>query len=116
MTKFSPGQSGNPGGRPRGSKNRADQELKDWVRDFVDGQRNQFKRDMKALTAGQRVKIMEKLFGYVIPRKQSISMDEVIEAEYKEIERLINLMPDEGLERLEEKIVQFLELKNQRHE
>ncbi len=111
MGKFSPGQSGNPGGRPRGSKNRADQELKDWVRDFVDGQRNQFKRDMKALTPGQRVKIMEKLFAYVVPRKQSISMDEVIQAEYKEIERLMNLVPDEALERFEEKIVKFLELR-----
>ncbi len=111
MSKFSPGKSGNPSGRPRGSKNRADAELKKWVEEFVNSQKRQFQRDLKALSPYQRAKIMEKLFQYVLPKKQAVTLDEELKLEYAELERLMNLVPDEALERLEEKIVKFLELK-----
>ncbi len=110
---FEPGKSGNPSGRPRGSKNKADQELKQWLQMLVDGQRKQFERDLKNVQPVQRLKLLEKLMSFLIPKQQSISTEDTIKLEYENIKLILREFPEEALQRLEGKIQDFLTLKGQ---
>ena len=110
---FKPGQSGNPGGRPKGSKNRADQELKQWLQMLVDGQRTQFEKDLKKVKPVQRLAILERLMSFLIPKQQSLSTEDRLRIEYDQILSIIKQTPEDGLELLERKITEFLTLKRE---
>lgn len=110
---FKPGTSGNPGGRPKGSRNKADQELKQWLQMLVDGQRKQFEKDMKNIKPVQRLALLEKLMSFLIPKQQTMSTEDRLRIEYEQILSLIRQVPEEGLERLEDKIKEFLILKHE---
>lgn len=110
---FKPGQSGNPGGRPKGSKNRADQELKQWLQMLVDGQRTQFEKDLKKVNPAQRLAILERLMSFLIPKQQSLSTEDRLRIEYDQILSIIKQTPEDGLEMLERKITEFLTLKRE---
>jgi hypothetical protein len=66
--KYTKGQTGNPNGRPKGSPNKATAELREWVKELLDGNREQFIRDMQALEPYQRLVLWERLLAYVLPK------------------------------------------------
>jgi hypothetical protein len=66
--KYSKGQTGNPHGRPVGSKNKVTADLREWVKELLDGTREQFIRDMQALEPYQRLVVWERLLAYVLPK------------------------------------------------
>ena len=49
------------------------------------------------------------LLNYVLPKQQSMTAEAVAEAEIKELERLIDVMPDEAADRIAAKIMELQE-------
>ncbi len=66
------GCTGNPKGRPKGSPNKVTTEMKEWVKELIDNNREQLERDLKILDPDERWRVIEKLMSYVMPKMQSV--------------------------------------------
>lgn len=98
------GQTGNPNGRPKGSPNRVTGTVKEWIASIIDGNRQQFEEDLSKLDAGERVRVISNLLPFVVPKLQSASAQELLEAEYKKLEELLETAPDEAINEIVERI------------
>ena len=74
---FKKGQSGNASGRPKGAKGKLRTNVRDFIKDVIDDNRDKFNEDMKKLAAKDRVDIMVKLMGFVVPKPQSIVLQDM---------------------------------------
>jgi len=75
MGKFTKGQSGNPSGRKPGVSNKITKELRDRIKDFLEGKWSQIEDDFDALESKDRVQLFEKLLQYVLPRMASMDIE-----------------------------------------
>lgn len=65
------GKTNNPHGRPKGSKNKDKRDLREFIEEIVND-RTQIQKDLKALEPLERLQIIEKLMGYVLPKLRSV--------------------------------------------
>jgi hypothetical protein len=65
---FTKGQSGNPGGRPVGSKSKIPSDMREWRTGVIADNREQFVRDLKDIDPEKRLAMLEKLLPYVLPK------------------------------------------------
>lgn len=65
------GKTNNPHGRPKGSKNKDKRVLREFIEEIVND-RTQIQKDLKALEPLERLQIIEKLMGYVLPKLRSV--------------------------------------------
>ena len=72
---FKKGQSGNPKGRPKGSKDKATAELRAWVEKFIADNLDTIESDIKELEPNERVKFFLALLNYSLPKQQSVKAD-----------------------------------------
>ena len=72
---FKKGQSGNPNGRKVGTANKATTDLRQWVSNFIDDNREQIQKDWQALDPKDRILMFEKLLKYTLPTLQAVQMD-----------------------------------------
>ena len=98
------GQTNNPNGRPKGVPNKTTSDLKSWINQLVDGNREQFEKDLQKLEPKDRLTIIERLMQYVVPKQQSVSVEAQIQAEYEQLERLLEIAPDEVIDKLSERV------------
>ena len=75
MGKFTKGQSGNPSGRKPGVSNKITKELRDRIKDFLEGKWSQIEDDFENLEPEKRVALFEKLLQYVLPRMASMDLE-----------------------------------------
>lgn len=102
--KFEKGKSGNPKGRPKGAKGKATNDLKMWVTEILDGGRERFEQALKCIPPQDYIKTFMGLLNYSLPKLQSMSPDEAINAEYKKLEELLESAPDEVVDKIVERI------------
>lgn len=91
------GKTGNPNGRPKGTPNKVTTEMKEWVKELIDGNRELLTQDLKALSPVERWRVVEKLMSFVMPKTQNIELDnrtdyshlsdEELDAKMKALER-----------------------------
>lgn len=72
---FKKGQSGNPKGRPRGARNKATNELREWVERFINDNLDTIANDIKKLDPNERVKFFLALLNYTLPKQQSVKAE-----------------------------------------
>lgn len=72
---FKKGTSGNPHGRPRGAKNKATKELREWVERFIADNLDTIEHDIKELEPNERVKFFLALMNYSLPKQQAVKAD-----------------------------------------
>lgn len=72
---FVKGQSGNPKGREKGSKNRATTELRDFFRDLLEQNREQIVEDLAAIDPLSRLRIIVELSSFVLPKLASVQAE-----------------------------------------
>lgn len=99
------------GGRQVGTPNKVTSSVKEWITSIIDGNRNQFEKDLKTLEAGERVRVISNLLQYVTPKMQSTSPEALLDAEYKRLEELLDSAPDEAINEIAERILKLKEAK-----
>ena len=106
------GQTGNPNGRPRGSRNKATAPLRQWVASLLDNNRQAFETDLKKVEPMQRLTVLEKLLQYALPKQthQTTTVAEQISAEYAELEKLLQAAPEDAVLRISEKVLELKKL------
>ena len=95
---------GRMGGRKVGTPNKVSGTVKEWIASIIDGNREQFEKDLEKLEPGERVRIISNLLQYVTPKMQSISPAEMLEAEYRKLEELLESAPDEAIDEIVERV------------
>lgn len=66
------GRTNNPNGRPKGTANKATTELRQWIKNLLDDNREQLIKDFKKLDPADRWRVTEKLIQYVTPKMQNV--------------------------------------------
>ena len=92
------------GGRKAGTPNKVTGTGKEWIASIIDGNREQFEKDLEKLEPGERVQIISNLLQYVTPKMQRSSPAEMLEAEYTKLEELLENAPDEAIHHIVERI------------
>lgn len=87
------------GGRKKGTPNRTTKMMRQWLTNFVRKNRRTMQSDLDALEPKDRLIILEKLMGYVIPKQQavkaeisSLTDDEIISV----VDNLLNKIDDDN--------------------
>ncbi|WP_353122669.1 DUF5681 domain-containing protein [Dysgonomonas capnocytophagoides] len=107
------GQTGNPKGRPKGKPNKVTSELKSWIQQIIDGNRGKFEEDLEKLEPKDRLMIIEKLMNYVVPKQQAISVEAQVQAEYAELEKLLDKAPEKVVDALLERMNNLINKDNE---
>jgi hypothetical protein len=92
---FQKGISGNPGGRPKGSENKATKEIRERLKDFCSNNWDRFERDFKKLSPLERAQIFEKLLKFVVPTMKeadvTLSLEKLTDSQLDQLmERIMN--------------------------
>lgn len=77
--KIKKGQVLNPSGHPKGSKNKATQEIREYFKMFVENNMGQFEKDFKELTPQERIKTLIELSKMILPKQLEAEVNEVPE-------------------------------------
>lgn len=67
---YKKGQSGNPNGRPKGSKNKQTAAIRDRVSSFLEANFYSIEQDIKKLTPKERIDVLIKMLEYAVPKLQ----------------------------------------------
>jgi hypothetical protein len=70
---FEKGISGNINGRPKGSKNKAGEGLRNLISDFLEQKFEQVVNDFEILEPKDRIKVFTDLLQYTVPKLQAVS-------------------------------------------
>lgn len=86
------GQTNNPNGRPKGSKNKSTQQIRGMVTELFNEQFEQVQKDLEQLDAKSRLKFLTDLMPYVLPRLQTITQHNVTDIDSlseKQLEQVV---------------------------
>ena len=107
--KFKQGTSGNPQGRPRGSKNKATSKLVDIVNKIVKDNLERLQDDLDLLEPHERIRAIVSLISYSIPKKQAINVQQSLDYEYQKLTNLLEVAPDEVVDKIADKVISLHE-------
>ncbi len=73
--KFKKGESGNPGGRPRGVKNKDTMQLREMITDFLQGNFEEVQKSFNELPPKDKAKLYCDLLQYGVPKLQAVHVE-----------------------------------------
>ena len=97
------------GGRQKGTPNKNNAAMKEWLQRVLDDNREQFEADLRQLMPEERVRVLSGLFNYFLPKQQAITAEASVQAEYAELERLLKTAPDEVVDKIAAKVMEMQE-------
>lgn len=93
------------GGRKKGTPNKANRDMKEWVLDVLNASQDTFVQNLAQTEPKDFCKVFLSLMGYVMPKMVAVSAEEMYKAEYNELEALLNRLPDEAIDKITEKVL-----------
>ena len=70
------GKTNNPNGRPKGKPNRITADLREYLKQLLNDNLDQFSKDFEQLEPKDRLIIMERLLGYILPKLSNVAINE----------------------------------------
>ena len=98
--RYAKGTSGNPAGRPMGSKNKVTAKVIDLISLIVEENLPRIRQDLDELEPKDRLRFIASLFAYIVPKQQSIA-PYVEEPKPKVDNKIIVVSGREEIERLD---------------
>lgn len=92
-----PGNTNNKNGRPKGTINKINKELREKINDFLDGNFEKVKADFLKLEPKDRLKFYTELLPYSIPKLQAGTLDIALD---------FDSMTEQDLDKIIEKLKQ----------
>jgi hypothetical protein len=90
---FEKGTSGNPDGRPKGTPNRVNDEIRKRIVAFLDNDFDNIKADLKKLEPKERVRFYIDLLQFGLPRLKAIEMNvNYDQVSNEDLDIIINLL------------------------
>ncbi|CEN33606.1 hypothetical protein [Capnocytophaga cynodegmi] len=68
------------GGRKKGTPNKATNDMRKWLKSFLDQNQEQIEKDFKALEPKERIQAFERLLQYTLPKMQTLGANIELEA------------------------------------
>lgn len=106
------GQTGNPNGRPAGSPNKTTAEIRNAFQLLVSNNIDTMQADLVMLEPEKRLSFIIKLAEFFIPKLQSMSIENQIELEYKQLEALLLKTPESAIDLITDKVINLYISKN----
>lgn len=72
---FEKGKSGNPAGKPKGAKNKINQDLRQRITDFLNGEFATIAQDFKELEPKDKMRFYTDILQYGLPKLQTTSLE-----------------------------------------
>lgn len=70
------GKTNNPNGRPKGKPNRITADLREYLKQLLNDNLDQFSKDFEQLEPKDRLIMMERLLGYILPKLSNVAINE----------------------------------------
>ena len=96
---------GRMGGRQQGTPNKATKEAKEWINEILTNGRERFEQSLVQITPEEYIKTYMGLLNYVTPKMQAVTLEATLEAEYKQIERLLDNAPSEAVDEIAKRVL-----------
>lgn len=96
---------GRIGGRGKNVPNKTSSEIRAAFQMLVENNLDTLEQDLKNIDAEKRIGYILKLSEFILPRMQSVSIENQLEIEIRQIEKLLHQAPAEAIELLSEKIL-----------
>lgn len=84
---------GRLGGRAKGTPNKVTSDIRTWLKAVVDGNREQFIKDLNAVEPAERLKVVVSLLPYITPKVVAVDEMQLITAEYDQLKDLLEVAP-----------------------
>lgn len=98
---------GRLGGRKAGTPNKTTKEVKEWISALLGDNRARFEQSLTNVAPEDFIKTYMGLLNYVTPKMQAVSLDATLEAEYKDMEKLLDVAPDEAIDKIAKKVIEL---------
>ena len=98
---------GRLGGRKAGTPNKTTKEVKEWVSGLLTDGRARFEQSLLQVRPEDYIKTYMGLMSYVTPKMQAISLDATLEAEYKNLERLLDDASNDAVDEIARRVVEL---------
>lgn len=104
------------GGRSKGTPNKSTTDLRKWLSGVLNDNRNQFEKDLKMLDPENRLRVLSGLFNYVIPKQQTLSIEEQIVSETEALTNFLKEAPEEAVEAIAQRVLELQKANQARQE
>jgi hypothetical protein len=92
-------------GRPKNSQNRTTSEIRAAFQQLVSNNIDTLQSDLESMEPEKRVSYIIKLSEFILPKLQSLSIDNQFEIEYKHLEALLSKAPEQAIEAITAKLL-----------
>lgn len=98
---------GRLGGRKKGTPNKVTNDIREWVEAILSKNKRQIERDFSLVDPDSRLRFVEKLIAYVVPKKMAVTIEEQMAEEYKQLEALLDKCPKEAIDAIAAKVIEL---------
>jgi hypothetical protein len=95
----------NPSGRPKGAANKTTSEIRAAFQLLVSNNIDTLQADIDKLEPEKRIAYIIKFAEFLLPKLQSLSIENQLDMEYKQLEMLLNSATPEAIEAITAKIL-----------